>query len=429
MNELYHRLLEASVNKYLYKISSHDWKIAPWVFSHESPNLLKNLDFRMAYNAFLQNASAGALRSLIHVYLRGFNNLEFTELAWIAQRIRVKLNQPVYGLLNTWWERDQEFHLFDPKDGPERFARACLVPQNNLDLTLKKAGLVGDLEQGEFAKAAFKKALNILRQNLEQGHGQVLLDRILEWSERPDSTLRYSTLKQVLVEALLLPFQTRSPLEPIKQQILRFLLRTLKDPRVFSANWYGISPEAITIMHRWLVGATLQQFFDLLDCNAQFYPEKDRQHWRYRRAFWWAYYQRGVLQEAWFAFAREAEKLARQGLDREQRIYGEVLDGSIKNHAVILMRIAGLTVVEWSHQGKCRIWLANDPKAPLLYQKQYTRTKLIAASERIVDSYQEPGITHFSSERGGWQDKVAEFIHRHTGTFVSANAYMPKTRV
>ena len=134
-----------------------------------------------------------------------------------------------------------------------------------------------------------------------------------------------------------------------------------------------------------------------------------------------------MLQEAWFAFAREARQLANQVLKPEERAYGKLAkeNGSLPNHAVLLTRIGGLTVVEWSHSGKCRIWRQGDRNTPPLYKPQYARSQLLRGSERIVSYYQAPETTHFSSEAGGWQQKVADFIRQHTNIAIDRREYMP----
>jgi hypothetical protein len=423
------RLLAAFEANRLDQVSRRDWRHAPWIFwQPPHPPLITKKEFKTAYASFvLDGTGAGFLKILVYVYLREFD-FGKEQIGWVAGLIREGLRVEQTGLLETWRRRHRDFKLFDVTKGPRQVAERCLRETAGIEEILGAAGLTGQLEQGGMALAAWLSGLQDVHGRSERGLPlDERLERLLTWSVATDSTLRYPHCKKPLAEALLLPWLRRAPPPEVKERIQGFLLQALKDPRLFVGNWHGIDEDAITVMRRWLTGATLRYFFHVLDRNAQHYPEDHRRHWTYRRAFWLAYYEKDVLQEAWFAFAPEARQLANQVLKPEERAYGKLAqeNGNLPNHAVLLMRISGLTVVEWSHNGKCRIWRQGDQNAPRLYKAQYSRSQLVRGSERIVPHYQQPGITHFRSEVGGWQQKVAGFIRQHTKIAIHRDEYMP----
>ena len=139
--------------------------------------------------------------------------------------------------------------------------------------------------------------------------------------------------------------------------------------------------------------------------------------WPARRKFWGAYYEHEYMREAWVAFAREGADLAKSlAAEKENPAIGNfgVLAASAnvqRNHAVLIMQISELTVADWSHSGKCHIWLSENPSSPKLY-RSYSRDELINDSD-------------FEKKHGGqWQLEVHDFIRRHTGIRMNSREYM-----
>ena len=44
------------------------------------------------------------------------------------------------------------------------------------------------------------------------------------------------------------------------------------------------------------------------------------------------------------------------------------LSGASPEQSVLLLRMSGVTIAEWSHNGSCRMWLDGNKDAPKLYQ-------------------------------------------------------------
>jgi hypothetical protein len=156
-------------------------------------------------------------------------------------------------------------------------------------------------------------------------------------------------------------------------------------------------------MLRWLVSATLEDFFRLLEYAAK-HDETAARHWKARKAFWSRYLRAGHIHDAWVALGSVTEVEARGFLSDESRMYAKLSgSGVMPNHSVIIMRVGSLTITEWSHVGKFRVWYADNRNPPRLHKRAYKRSTLVAHADQE--------LSHFS----GWQQKVADAIYQQTG--------------
>src|SRR5688572_22384077 len=97
--------------------------------------------------------------------------------------------------------------------------------------------------------------------------------------------------------------------------------------------------------------------------------------------------------------------------------YGKLL-GAQANQSVLIMRISNLIFLEWSHSGRCRVWIEGSAGSPEIGRSQYHRHELFTDSLEVV-SGNESGIVHASSEAWYWQSRLAQFIQRRTGVTVT----------
>jgi hypothetical protein len=168
-------------------------------------------------------------------------------------------------------------------------------------------------------------------------------------------------------------------------------------------------------MIRWLAHATLEQFLKVVDRVAA------KHQWDYRRAFWGAYIEKKFVANAWVAFgssgAHEATKISNQTGDQLMRRFA-TLGGAAADQAVLLLRIGDLTIADWSHNGKLRIW-RRGAGAPELNLKSY-----LAPDLRLDSDFE---LVHLPPD--GWQQRTEAYIRRHTGIQISEREYMPRRRV
>lgn len=132
----------------------------------------------------------------------------------------------------------------------------------------------------------------------------VWLERLLRWAV--DATGVAPRLRGPLADALLRPWLSRSVPDELKNRIQAFLLQHYGDPRIRPQRWTAVSDEARQVFRKWLARVALAQFLDVIDRLAL-----DHQ-WKYRRAFWTAYFDRDWVWDAQVAFGPGGAALARQ---------------------------------------------------------------------------------------------------------------------
>ena len=127
----------------------------------------------------------------------------------------------------------------------------------------------------------------------------------------------------------------------------------------------------------------------------------------------------GFIDEAWVAFAADGVSKAKRSFNTTGfgRLEGT---GVSRDHAVLLLKMGGLTIADWSHNGKCHIWTANNSDAPKLYRSRYADAKW-----NLGKNSDNEGTVHSAPKHGTWQRKVAKYIRDETGISMSQSAYMP----
>ncbi|MBU1700319.1 MAG: hypothetical protein KJ970_15800 [Candidatus Eisenbacteria bacterium] len=385
---------------------------APWVLFYELKKqtvLGKNPKIVSALLQTLRNKPrSGPIISLWHVFLRDYPT-DWQTFESIRIGVKDLLKCQLVGLRKARL-REDNFHLLD-KNGPERMAKLIYESDRPILDIYEEAGLVNELARGLFAKVTFSEIFGRLRNGLENGSVEEnRLTRVFKYAREGDR-IRIEGAKGELAEALLEPFIEDTPPENLKKAIQSFLLDTVGDPRISKGAWQGIGKQAQNVLYRWLVGASLKQFFNLLDETAQ-------QHmWRYRHVFWDAYYKNGFVKDAWVALGSHASARARYDKTGSYE-QSATLGGSQGNQSVLFMKIGSITITEWSHSGKCRIYKNTDSNKPELYQGYYHAQRL-----RLGGDFE---VTHHGSESGKWQKTISDKIYNETGALISYPEYMPE---
>lgn len=309
--------------------------------------------------------------------------------------------------LSGWRERAREFRLLQ-REGPRHLARILLDRETSALETLREAGLGEELEGGRFCELTYACALELVSHTIEMRTASIRdLQRLFEFSV-DEHRLRFPQLRRALAQSLLEPFASREAAPWEQAAIQPFLIRYLGDPRLTLAGWQGVSKKAQDTIFGWLVGATLESFFEVIDRTA------DEGMWVYRHVFWLAYHKHRYIRGAWVALGTQAQAILRRSrLARSGR-----LSGAAPNQSVLIMQIGSLTLVEWSHSGKCRAWVGNNSKKPLLYRDDYVGFNLRQNSDFEV--------IHHSSESGRWQGILARYIADQTGIKMTPAEYMPR---
>jgi hypothetical protein len=348
------------------------------------------------------------IRVLIGSYLMNFDAGN-PSIRQIAGEIKKVVHQWEW----HWKQLSIDFDLFSPDSAPVRLGMRIFHEDKPIAF-LASIGLDGEKLNTGLVEAVFEWILEngpIVGNSLDGQEKR--LGHLLEWGV-DGSSLRYPRLKSQLADAILLPWADRPPSDEIKATILEFLLERLGDPRIHRHKWVGVSDNALRVIKRWLTQVALEQFFQVVDKVA------DEYMWRFRRAFWSAYYKKDVIDEAWVLFGPQARRYAIPAFQEKGDAFGklEAGRGVQPNHSVLLLRIGKLTIADWSHAGKCFIWSEGNKSAPKLYEPRYTRAQVVTGSDN-------EGESHTSSDTLNWQGKIREYIRRRTGISITDDEMTP----
>lgn len=323
----------------------------------------------------------------------------------------------------SWADRQKNLKLFGNENAPANISRAVLNIHQEVLTILDSCGLAKNLQSGGMAQSAFEENVSnfvSLVKNNEIEHVIPSLQRILDWAALDGTQFSYPRLRDFFISNLLEPWNTNIPKQEIRKLIQNFLLNHFGDPRLDTSRWSGVSDIALNVMRSWLVERALAQFLDVVD---ELTRDADMKHqWRFRRAFWMSYYEKGFISDAWVAFASnggyQAKQIAKRNQDESWLSFGRLNGQGDSNHAVLILRIGDLTVADFSHNGKCRIWNKDNSHAPQPHQAMYIRNNLTSRADSE--------FIHQGSEHAGWQRKVASEILSKTGVNISRQEYMPK---
>jgi hypothetical protein len=393
-------------------ITFREWKKAAWVMLASDLALVDEPGFLdRLLEEYRLKSKRSAYQGLILTYIRDFDPANPA-----IRRIAKEILRIIDMFAWPWASRQKSYELFS-EYGPQTIATACLTFGEPTDI-LNDAGIGGARSSGGLAAHAYRHAVEQLQQMLAQKHPDFsILDRIMRWSIGTKG-LTHPRHRAALAQAMLLPWANNAPPDEQKEKISTFLLAHFHDPRlpINAKDWVGVQEDAKAVLRKWLTGVALEQFFVVVDQVAQ------ERMWRYRRSFWSAYYNANAINDAWVLFGSDARSFAKRAFGKTQT-YG-ILEKGYQvqaDHSVLLMKIGKLTVADWSHNGKCHIWLDGNEDAPKLYRERYTRPTLIQGSDN-------DGQVHYGSEHGTWQRQVESYIRKRSGFSLSERHYMPDDR-
>lgn len=412
LKDLYDCLSAAMVSGNWGAISKREWKYVADCLNSGEPRLVDDNAFLEEYLKRLneQHSRRGVSR-LIRFYLLNFDPKHPGII-----KIASFLSEAVMQWRWHWSAHRGTVDLFQPSSISEDLARYIMESKNPPAEAMETIGLDGSLYGAKIAAHSYRAAADKLRKEIVSNPSSSLpaIKRLASWGlvngrfafDSVSGTLAY------MADALLLPWVYCQPTEESQSFIEGHLLSLLHDLRIDPSRWKGVNDDAKSVMRRWLTKASLEQFLDVVDSTAQSHM------WAARRKFWFAYYENKFMVEAWVAFAADGARLARQlAAERDNpaiKNFGTLnrSAGVVKEHAVLIMKIGELVVADWSHNGKCHIWLPGDENAPKLYKRSYDRDELINGS-----SWDKKHL-------GVWQSDVHSYIQYNTGFRMMTRDYM-----
>jgi hypothetical protein len=295
-----------------------------------------------------------------------------------------------------WNGLQSRYDIFNGREAPLRMAGLALDEGKSIRGVFEEAGVSGPLLGGGFVRTAHDEGLDIIsREPISSAAGHVAA--VQRWSLGSGRRLMFENSKVAFARAILHPFGDRIPAPADRDLVLNFIIGQLGDPRVNIGKWIGMD-DVVRVLRRWLIEQSLRQFLDVVDRIA---PDH---MWKYRRAFWQAYYEADLLQNAWVVFGPHGAEEARRAFG-EDVPFGTFKSGGrrqiLPGQAVLLLDFGPCIVADWSHNGRCNIWRSDDR----------TRPKNINATSYISDEI----------ERELPDDRSEPHLNRH-GIFTHSGA-------
>ena len=414
--ELY-RLFQGWLSDRTKQLTEEEWSQAPFVVLMGNPCLGNDENFFSEISERVRTEEQPRmLRRSIYAYLRDFNP-DVSCLNQFASLIETQLNRHSGPALSVWKIRASEPQsLFKASDLPLRLARTICIDGVPYRDALRDLGFTSDLIAHSGLNEPIARALILTLSDAFRSRTKIehaaLIDA-LSFLEI-DGKLRFVGMRTDIPDILLTPFQNMFQIDsPVQNAIADFFGRVYGSPRTSKNSWIGVCPEAIGVMERWLVRKSLDLFFEILNKSADGI-------WRYRRSFWLAFYRAGLIQDAWPVFGKDALALIKRDPAFSRRLPGcAKLAGGQSNQSVLLMKLPGLIVAEWSHAGACRVWLLSDMSTPRMFNFHYTAGEL-----RSECSYAQ---SHHGTHGGTWQFELSQWIETHTHVHIPMSKLMANT--
>ena len=414
MRSLGQKTLEAFLNSPndLDSIRKRDWRHVPYAIWLKDVGGLFNMP--AAIDRYLNFELPQALaqtrrplkwgRPLVFVYVEQYSP-DDALFKTISKHTQNFFNSPEINNASSIVGLARSLNLFDVDEGPRKTAESIASSRRTLRDWIKVHELWPSFGTSPFAEAAFN---SFLQSKEEFRRSDDFVNTIVDWSVTDRGDLRYSSSRSKLAEALLLPWRFNQPSDLIQKRLIAFLLKHYGDPRIGKNLWHGVSAEAIRVLIGWINGRTLEAFFRILQETADTI-------WQYRQKFWTAYFKAGHIDEAWVALGPDAAVVLKRLDDTKQLKYAHLL-GSESSQSVLLIRIGQIIFCEWSHNGRLRAQRIDSPAAPTMYKTYYESDALRFESLDFNNGLtQDPGLVHFNSPNGGWQERARLFIQKATG--------------
>lgn len=403
-------------DKHLPGLSLRTLKRVPFVLFRENLGLStlgNNRQLLVDYLKWLKNTSnARAIVSLLSEFLYKYD----PKAPWF-EITRASLNDLLVSVnsirLNKIKNLVDRYRLIE-LDGPNKLRDLVLQSTGSIEDFLHNAGLSGRLSNRGIAEHVFTSISQDNRAKLLSKTAILeVLDKFTDWFVLGQGEFRFPERNAEFINNLLEPFFKNDSFENAKEMIFSFLMNNFGDPRINKAHWEGASAKALQVMQRWLVKSTLEDFFRLLKHVSGSDQEAERM-WKDRQRFWTAYIKKNAISEAWVVLGNKARQVAKSSFSEFDGQYGDLKSGNVAPlHSALLMRIDSLVIAEWSHNGKCHMWMENDNNKPNFYKSRYTRNEL--RNEILGGSKESPPFTHVKSNHLLWQTRIRNYIRKRTG--------------
>lgn len=394
------------------ELSTSEWLDVPWLALEltGARSFCEDTRFR---NGLLTaaNASAHVGRRCIQVFLRDYapNPPGPSEALGgvILETLRVG-----HVHLKRWEERNRVLNIFAPLGGPDAVV-------SNIRALHLQTPLISWLNEVELASGGFSFAMLLAWCRNAHSRAWEGLDVIDNWIGLFADLV--TTRFVAIVESLLHPWRIQDPEPEWRKALLAWLLRKHGDPRQSVPGfWSQVDAGLRAVAVRWLTLQTIEGFFETLDEYARRQGDDViRRQWPFRRAFWLAYYRKGVILDAKIAIGRAIEEeIGWETLRSRFESRVARLDAPDLSQSALLMQVRGLVVFVGTHNASCRIWDDTSHAAPDLRRMRFRYNEIVTDPRSDLQTdpdAADTGIRHAGSESGAWQRKLGNFLRDKIG--------------
>jgi len=366
----------------LRELSYKEKKCLPWIL-HKDNKIINNIELLKAILELFTPPRASYLSVLGYVYLKNFNSSQGNEI----------LREFILNYLNFYrgkrkrlqkWKRKINF-LFTPYAVLNTGMWILTQNEQLVKICLEELDLTGELRNSNFVKEVI---LFCLERTEEDFKHLVVLIKLIEVIESQTTGQFLEVFSEMANK--LIPKAEENENKEIKETLLKFFLKYLKDPRFpdGTIRWQKVSEKARKTFMQWLSQKDIEFFFEVVEKTAK------KSNWYYRRKFWESYLP--YIEETWVILGPKARQL----INEEEYNFGNLLD---ENQSVFLIKMRGYIFIEWSELGACRVYKEFD--FPLKFgEKWYTASSL------------RPNLYVYRQiHQGNWQKKLEDWIYFNLG--------------
>lgn len=415
------------------EFAHRDIRDAPWVLWDTKPGLASTHPGVLRLVLDRASSHRRTLVNLIEAWIAAFASHDDT-IVESGRRIASMLTTNPDTRLDIWRTAHGKLAFFAAEAGPGRVAERLLQGPGEVTDVLGSVGLSEPTRSvSGYAREVHRYLLEACADRLSGRSGEQGLARTIAFLA-PQGSLRFPEHRGEVARVLTRPWWdgTVRPTDSLLTLVCDFLVDHLRDPRTNPGNWQAAGEEATGLVRRWVVRASLDLFFGLIE---QFALDE---HWQWRAAFWKACMEKcnqtGVPFDAWVALGPRVRDTARTSRELKGA-FGRVVGAGVQaNHSVLIMRVGPITFCDWSHNGALRAWPTDWKNAPRLGRPEYDRTELTGKCLPFPPNPRfgkggDPdgkGLRHYGSEQGYWQGSAASLLTARTGIRLTPSDWQPR---
>lgn len=355
------------------------------IATDELPEILRRMDFSRETH----------LKNLINAYLSNFDDsVKSGYLRYRLERIfKDRTLNHKYCLKMLARIYSDGLFLFD-SDCIERMSR-LFIDASNVEEALSSIGLTNFFKGANFIRRSLIYFL--CSSEIDIKRRLVILYEIASTPENIYGDIIQSTADAIIpdVESMSDPAERTVD----KKNCLEIFYRELGDPRFGSLTyrWDNVSSRARAIFLHWIAESDLDLFFKIIEQSGV------DGMWYYRKFFWERYLP--YIVNIWVFLGKDAQNIAKR-LDDKILPHGKLAGGG-SNQSVLAFQIGAYVFVEWTHNGKLRVYYYEDVK-DWFGAKEIRRNNIIYSF--VVEEWR-----HSSPSTGTWQRNVSWWLEKNCG--------------